>query len=550
MRPFVLTFLLCAALLAGCATHSKDASVVPAPVANPDWALRAIYGAKATPDDVGTAPDHDHADREAHKGLSSANFRVLGHDPLPSAYFQGNSAGTSYCGDVAAEGPRQLAVVHSFATVVALTVIDVTDRAAPKELGELVLPFEFTYDVAIFQDGKYAVIAGNPDLKVDGGPPADNRVPFSASWRDACGNEKPVQAPDYVPYGYSAILVDLSDPTTPVVADFYEYPAGRNVHSISTATIDGTRYVATSGLMALPCTLPSISGNPVPNPLPCEPAVPRFGNALSHFDFLTVEETPDGARLAPYLIYTPTDQTHLDPSLLYLSNGHTDATIEKHPITNQTLAYLADWDGGFHIIRLDGPAQGTPLATWGQSPGGDPTQMKGHLHSVAPVPGLRGGKHYIVVGQEVIGRPTGRPTGQIAILDVTNPSYIIRAAKWTLPIDVLWEPSQGELYSTHYPILVGDTLYVSLYHGGVWAADASPQNWPDLPSIGAFIPDGDPAGTPVSGGPTPEVLEVLSLGDGDLVVFDGTTGVYTVQFTPNDPHVTPATPWADNPWIG
>ena len=56
----------------------------------------------------------------------------------------------------------------------------------------------------------------------------------------ACGGVKAVQGPaDGIPHGYSAILVDLADPAAPVVADFYEYPGGRNVHSISTATIDG-----------------------------------------------------------------------------------------------------------------------------------------------------------------------------------------------------------------------------------------------------------------------------------------------------------------------
>lgn len=369
-------------------------------------------------------------------------------------------------------------------------------------------------------------------------------------WYDACGAHKLNSNIDKVLYGYAAILVDLSDPANPVVADFYEYPGGRNVHSISTATIDGTRFVATSGLAAIPCTLPNVTGNPVPNPVPCEPQVPRFGNALSHFDFLTVVETPVGARLVPYLIYTPTDQTHLDPSLLYLSNGHTDATIEKHPVTNQTVAYLADWDGGLHIIRLDGPGQATPLASWGQNPGGDPTQMKGHIHSVWPVPGVQAGKHYLLAGQEVIGRPIGRSSGQVVILDITNPAVVLRGAKWTLPVDVQWPPSQGEMFSTHYPVLVDGTLFISMYHGGVWAADARKENWPDLPSTGVFIPALEPAGGVHRAGPTPEVLEVLDLGNGDLLVFDGTSGAYTLHFDATDTAVPAAAPWADNPWIG
>jgi len=555
MRGLLAALLVASALLAGCASTTQHAAPADlTPVRDPSWAVKAIYG-DADPAATDYVPDHDHGNRTAHEGRSTPNFQQLGHDPLLSEYFHA-SPGTTYCGDVGTAGPRKLAVVHTLSTDVALTVVDVTDDTHPQKVGELVLPFEFTYDVAIFADSRYAVLAGNPDLKVDRPPTAAEQaqgVPFHPMWRDACDDERPMATTtSMIPYGYSAILVDLKDPANPVVADFYEYPAGRNVHSISTAMVDGTRYIATSGLMAVPCTLPSISGNPVTNPVPCEPQVPRFGNALSHFDFLTVQETPDGAHIVPFDLYTPTDQTHLDPSLLYLSNGHTDATIEKHPVTNDTLAYLADWDGGLQIVKLSGVGQVQPLASWGAIPGGDPTQMKGHIHSAVPVPGLHDGKHLLVVGQEVVGRPEGRPSGQVVVLDVTNPSVPLRVAKWTLPVDVQWGPSQGELFSTHYPILVNDTLFVTLYHGGLWAADfsAATRGNPDLPSVGVFVPADAPAGDPVRKGPTPEVLEVLSLGGNDLLIFDGESGAYTLRWHGVSPAVPPAAPWPDNPWIG
>lgn len=567
--PIALALLTVLAVFAGCTGNGSPDTTVPAPVTEPSWAVKAIF-AGADPDETGRVADHDHSNRSLHQGLSTPNFKVLGHDPLLSPYY-GASPGTSYCGDVSAKGAgtRQLAVVHSLSSDVAISVLDVTDRAAPKEIGELVLPYAFTYDAAIFADGKYAVIAANPDLSSDSSPtggapsPGGASTPITMQWRTACGTVPVGSKVDNTPYGYSTILVDLSDPANPVVADFFEYPAGRNVHSISTTTIDGTRWVATSGLAALPCTVPSVAGNPVPAPIPCEPQVPRFGNALSHFDFFQVVQGPTGAKLQPFAFYFPSDQQHLDPSLLYLANGHTDATVAKHPLTNQTLAYLADWDGGLIVVRLDtsmstpaGSLDNAPsvtaIASWGKVPGDDPTQMRGNIHSVWPVPDTRKGHAYLLVGQEVVGRPTGRPSGQVDLVDISVPNQPIQQAKWTLPVDVLWPPSAGELFSTHYPILLGDTLYVSLYHGGVWAADAREANWPDLPSIGVFIPAMDPAGTPRTGGTAPEVLEVLPLGDNDgsLLVYDGGSGAYTVQFTGASPDVPPAAPWADNPWIG
>jgi hypothetical protein len=545
-----LSALLLLGALAGCVSDPGTGPAPVTPTSEPDWAVRALF-AGADPDETDRfmPPGHDHMNRSMHKGLSTPNFRILGHEPLLSPYY-GQSAGSNHCGDVSAPGgERQLAVLQSHASDVAISIVDVTDRANPRMLGELVLPYVFTYDAAIFADGRYAVIAGNPDLATDKPPTAGDRVPFSATWRTACGEREVESSVDSLPYGYSAILVDLADPTDPKVADAYQYPAGRNVHSISTATVGSTRFVATSGLMALPCTVPSVAGNPLPNPVPCEPRVPRFGNLLSHFDFLTVEETPAGARLVLYLIYTPSDQPHMDPSLLYLHNGHTDALIERHPITNQTIAYLADWDGGLHIIRLDDRGRATPLSSWGQVPSGDDSQMRGNIHSVTPL-GVHDGRHLIVVGQEVVGRPAGRPSGQIAILDATDPRSLVRAARWTLPVDVHWPASDGLMFSTHYSAYHNGTLFVGMYHGGVWAVDARKSAWPDLPSLGVFLPDGEPANGVRHPEPGPFVLDLMNLGDGKLLVVDANTGAYTVAFDRDAGDVPPALPWEDNPWIG
>lgn len=566
MRPrtaLLLASLLSLGALAGCTGPAKDALAPTAqPEREPQWALRAVFGA-ADPDATGRIPDHDHSNRSLHKGLSTPNFELVGHVALNSTYF-GAPAGSNFCGDAAAKGTgRQLAVTDSHTTDVGLTVLDVTDRAAPKVLGELVLPLAFTYDSAIFPDGRYAVIAANPDAKLDKAPAPGTPIPLKPLWRTPCGTRAAASNVDYTPYGYGALLVDLADPANPVVADFYEYPAGRNVHSISTATIDGVRWVATSGLGALPCTAPGVGGVPpagVPATpgVPCQPT-PRFGNLLSHYDFLNVVETPAGPRLQPFALYTPEDQQHLDPSNLYLGNGHTDATVEKHPVTNQTVAYLADWDGGLHIVALTPlnaalpgglPGQAVPLASWGAVPGGDPTQSRGKIHSVRPVPGLRNGHHYLVTGQEVVGRPSARPSGQVVLLDVTDPTRPVPRARWTLPVDILWPASMGLAFSTHYPILVNDTLYVAAYHTGVWAVDASPAQWPDLPSLGVYLPDIDPPAPAVAHSLAPEVLEVLDLGDGTLMVFDADTGAYILRFHPEDKSVPPALPWPNDVFIG
>src|SRR5687768_8178132 len=190
MRKALPPLLVASLLLAGCSSKGGDGGAAAEPVRDPDWAQRAIF-LGADPEATDFVPDHDHLDPTLHAGLSTPNFELLGHDPLLSDYYR-SSAGASWCGDVAREGDRRLAVVHSFSTDVAMSVIDVTDPALPTMVGELVLPYDFTYDVAIFEDGRYAVIAGNPDLASDPPPTllAGGRLPWAGTWRDACGTER------------------------------------------------------------------------------------------------------------------------------------------------------------------------------------------------------------------------------------------------------------------------------------------------------------------------------------------------------------------------
>ncbi len=122
-------------------------------------------------------------------------------------------------------------------------------------------------------------------------------------------------------------------------------------------------------------------------------------------------------------------------------------------------------------------------------------------------------------------------------------------ARWTLPVDVDWPGALGLAFSTHYPVLVNDTLYVAMYHAGVWAADARPEVWPELPSLGVFIPDGVPSTPPHLGSLTPEVLEILDLGDGTLLTFDADGMAYVIRLDRDDPDVPPAAPWTKDAWI-
>jgi hypothetical protein len=142
--------------------------------------------------------------------------------------------------------------------------------------------------------------------------------------------------------------------------------------------------------------------------------------------------------------------------------------------------------------------------------------------------------------QELGGRPVNRPTGWVIVLDTTDPAQPQEAGRWTLPVDVVWE---GRLmFSTHYLTVVDRTMFVSMYHGGLWAADLT--TLPEPLTVGVLIPANVPP-IPVPGaraGWAPETLDVLAQPDGSLAVFDASSGVYTVRFDASRP-APPPPPW-------
>ncbi len=487
----------------------------PEPVTEPDWARAAVYGPDFADFGAGDPVGHDHSDRSLHMA-TTPNFEVLGWDPLITQH-HGMGAGGYYCGEVSKTGDRTLAVVNSFTSQVAMVVLDVTDPAAPEYLGELVLTNAQIYDSAISDDGRFAYLATSPLVIVheDDERAGLDTITVQPVFTDRCGNT--YQGPeDELPVASGIALIDIRDPTQPAVADFVSQPA-IGPHSVSATSIDGTSYAIASNT--------------------------NLVYTASFFSVFTVEELAGQPKLVPFVEYSANYEGQVDdsgnaPSLLL--NGHVDATLDQHP-NGELMLWVANWDGGLHAVRIDGPGQTTLLDVFGQR-GGAP--LAGSIHS-AEIVGERNGSYYILTGQEVgSSRQAGDyklPTGQVVLLDVTDPANLDPVARWTLPVDVSWS---GDLHmSTHYMHMIGDTLFIANYHNGVWAADASPEQWPDLPSLGVFMPSlVAEEGIRTDTSYAPYVLDLQPLADGSLLVFDG-SGAYTVAFSGAHPDVPPTTPW-------
>ncbi len=529
----VLAALALALLLAGCVQTSTTSSTGPSGTpptldvgngsgmgtnAGTDWA------AKIVGDHGGVFETHRHW--ENHTGLSTPNFIELAHDPLGIAAFEGATAGGYFCGGQAStDAGQHITVISSFDTSVAFVVVDSTDPLHPIHLGDYILDNAQTYDVDVTPDGKHVAVAA--DLGPQQPPPgsvasdllaARGTAVLHASFRDGCTGEVRSLGPDQtVAAGPSTILVSLADPKAPAFEDLVPSPV-LGPHSVSTALINGHTYVAAS--------------------------ITNLVHQASYYQFFevtTVPAVPGVAGPGKLVLLSVFDAAQYGATAAV--NGHVDAEISLHPVTKQAVVYISDWDGGLIVLDFSIPQLPRLLSQW-QDTGAD----SGAVHSTRSLDGVYDGHHYLLVGQEFVGHPVNRPSGWIYILDDTDPANVKEVGRWTLPVDVEQDWHGVELFSTHYFRVLNDTVFVAMYHGGVWAFKldfAHPEALATPRSVGAFVPDQNaPRGRVANDGYeyAPFVLDVFPYPDGTLVIYDGLSGVYVVQYDSSKDMPSP-TPW-------
>lgn len=562
-RSVALVLGLAIPVLAGCFGGGEDDGNAGPGGRGPPLTFRDDWAERAVPytNDV---MDHDHFDPAQHQGLSTPNFQELGWDPLISEHY-GRSAGGYLCGDSVSTGERKLAAVHGIGTDVAFELVDVTDPATPTVLGEFVMPRAASRDVALTPDGGHVAVAiSTPDaqeanaytatpVRSTASTPEERALDEAgtAYWRSPC-NAGPVpvgrvadlvrvladdtdiagteladladapetDAPeDEAPWPPGVMLVSVSDPKAPVIVSFYPLPV-LGAHSVYAGELEGRTIVIAS--------------------------VVNLATAVSNFWFLEVTETPVGQRLVLLSLYQEQAQEGGAPPL----NGHNDGVLQKHPVTGQPLAWLANWHQGVAILDMSDPRAPQVIGRWDDNTqplaGFDPDSPpyfgllvedgSGDVHEAIPLDTTWNGRHYTFVGQEILARPTGTPSGLVNVLDTTDPTNPVAVAVWTLPVDVEWDASL--VFSTHYLSFYEKTVFVAHYHAGVWAIDMS--CLPDCkhpPAVGAYIP-ANVSPKPPPDGPydwTPTIMDANSLRDGTLVVWDSSSGIYTVAYDTSQP---------------
>jgi hypothetical protein len=315
---------------------------------------------------------------------------------------------------------------------------------------------------------------------------------------------------DPVPRGPSTLLIDIRDPSQPTIVD--AWPIAGYGHSVIATDVANRTYVVSANVATA---------------------------GTDTYDVFDLLATPLGERLEHLSTITPDIMGPVGTDL----GGHSEAYLAVHPITRKPVLYIQDRQ---YVRTYDftDPTQPKLLGTWTDDRP-DRQGFSGNMHSLWPMADAWSGKHYLVAGPEYGGHPTGVPSGIVWVLDDTDPSHLKEVAAWTLPHDVEWS---GEyMFSTHYFAVQGRTLFVSMYHAGIWAVDLrglpNATGFTLLPSVGVFEPalsSPKPPAHPVRWAPTVE--EVRPLPDGTMITFDSNSGLYAFRY--DEAHPMPApTPW-------
>lgn len=457
---------------------------------------------------------HNHNDLAQHQGMSTSNFLLVGHDPLVMRDTSNRLVGSWGCGEVGETSTgRRLAILDGFGKD-AHAIADLTDPANPFLVGQIKLRGASTWDDALTPDGRWAVLGLNtlarqPTLTALALPD----VPVSASFVDACsGEERAIPIPD-IGVTSGVMVFDLADPANPKFTDYFPTPAF-NMHSVSTAIVDGRTYITASTVQLV--------------------------HPASYFVFLEMLDTPLGGKLNYLSAFAPppvaAPQGHV---FVPTQNGHNDVSIHKHPGNGKVYAYLAAWDGG--VITLDFTVPEAPLftANWAPPTTGvlssaltDGCQAWG-IHTTYAIDELWDGKHYLIAGQECPNHSnTNTPAGQVFILDNTDPANPTMAGRWNLPVDTgIWTTEYQA--SPHYVAVQGRTLFVTMYHAGLWAVDLS-GSLVAPPAIGVYMPSiASGVSNPSFAAPVTEQVNIMS--NGDIVLFENSSGIYLLRFDPNNP---------------
>lgn len=456
-----LAILLAPALFAGClGSDTNDARTARGgPV---DYAtIEAAIGAPIV-------PDHDHGDPALHEDRHNLELVALvggepGRDKPPTELYAETAVKDGY------------AYLTRYGPEAGLVIFDVHDIEDPQYLSFIKLEAGFEPDIEVSDDGNWAFWE-------------TQRFPISA------------ETPSLTEPGANAHrgvhIVDVSDKANPRWAGFSPtWPDGP--HSITYAEIDG-RHILFQSVYAFAYAYGGV----------VVPGAQRL--IVSELDTSGPVATLEV--LAEYALPEAEGNTGQMPH---------DLSVYQHPITGQTLAYVAYWDQGAVILDVGVPEEPTLVGHYtdfGPAP-------YGAIHMVRQFPDTIAGRVVAVAEPEIGSQPD---SGYLTFFDVTDPADPTYLSSWRLPGELT---SEGGLLGPHYFDVADGRVAMASYHAGYWVIDVHDEENLLHPRPVAYSQPlaAGSAATPLFGG-NPSAFDAWWY-EGHLVVGDIHGGLGVLRYT-------------------
>lgn len=433
--------------------------------------------------------EHDHLDFAAH-AVTSPTIEPVAHLVL------GDAPGEpySYIGEMDTRGDLAVVSVVGAGSTPGFVLLDVSEPASPTVLSRATMATSYVVDVKLSWDGQYVFAA----TQLTGSRRADALTGGIGS-------------PDATTLMQNGVAIwDVSDPTAPRAVGFHPYEY-RGCHMVSYAEVAGSEWLF------------------------C------IEQALQVLAF----ERGDPAVLVPQATYYPfgpeatlasAERRQGAPTSIPGMQVAHDATFQFDPLDGRPLLVVSHWDLGFDVLDLSDPAVPSELFRW-IGEGAEHYRGDAHGGQLAVLDGRR----ILVVGPET----TADYVPALWFLDVTDWETGTLVAEWTNPGE---KTSLGLLMTTHQIQLVGERLYLSYNHNGLWVLDLATVleaggNTPDAREVlGVHVPHTPVALYDEKGGRlegVPAVWDVNVIG-GHIYGTDRYTGVHVVRMVddPIDPSYT------------
>lgn len=316
-------------------------------------------------------------------------------------------------------------------------------------------------------------------------------------------------------------IVDISDPAQPFLIG--RIPIGRNTEPVELRTLPHRNLLVVADLVAAPhlrtfditnCADPQPLGS-MTLPAPAHEFFLWQGGDRVLFFGATFGGPPDLVVVDLTDPAAPWEVTRWSARDIGLPGRLHSVTISPAG----DLAYLALWEGGFALARLDLPN----IEILGAVGTGAPIFWFPNTHSALPLRDPR----YVMLTSEIYKCPFG----SLLIVDVADPTAPQVVSSFSLPenrCDNL--PAPDAVFTAHNPLIVGDLVFLSWYAGGVQVLDVSDPANPQR--VGQFLPGHAGAAAQSYVGRHPvQTWSYPILRDGLLYVVDIQSGLHIVRYT-------------------